>query len=175
MINRVTLQGNVGRAPKFSRMQDGRERANFYLATTQTWRDKSGEWQSCTDWHPITVFRESTVRWMKEMLAQGDKVLLEGKLTYEQWTDPYGHYRTKPHVVIAGPGDRLERLQQCRQKAKISESPLEESLESVPPSGPPDVSELPHELSGPSPERLEETNSFLSPDPQSQGDPYAQS
>ena len=118
MLNRVTLQGNIGRVPSIALTQDGREIASFSVATTQNWKDESGEWQSATDWHQITVFRECTIRWIKDILKRGDPVCVEGKLTYQQWTDKYGQPRRTSHVVVVGREGRVECLKPRTQEQK---------------------------------------------------------
>ena len=124
MLNRVTLQGNIGRVPSIALTQDGREVASFSIATTQNWKDESGEWQSATDWHQITVFRESTIRWIKDILRRGDPVYVEGKLTYQQWTDKYGQPRRTSHVVVAGREGRVECFKPRIQEQKpLSKNP----------------------------------------------------
>jgi single-strand DNA-binding protein len=110
MLNKVILKGNVGRAPKVFLTQEGKKIVSFSLATKISWKDKSGEWQSTTDWHRVTVFRKSTMRWIKDLLKQGDPVRVEGKLTYQQWTDKYGQPRLTPHVVVSGYGGKIEYL-----------------------------------------------------------------
>ena len=133
MLNRVTLYGNIGRAPSIALTQDGREIASFSVATTQNWKDESGEWQSATDWHQITVFRESTIRWIKDILKRGDPVCVEGKLTYQQWTDKYGQSRRTSHVVVAGREGRVEclkpRIQEQKQVSRNPESGEQQTLE----------------------------------------------
>ena len=110
MLNRVILQGNIGRAPKISLTQEGKQMATFSLATTQNWKDEAGEWQSATDWHSIVVFRGPTIGWIKDVLKRGDPVYVEGKLTYHQWTDKFGQKRSTPHVVIVGREGCVRRL-----------------------------------------------------------------
>lgn len=133
MLNRVTLHGNIGRVPSIALTQDGREIASFSVATTQNWKDESGEWQSATDWHQITVFRESTIRWIKDILKRGDPVCVEGKLTYQQWTDKYGQSRRTSHIVVAGREGRVEcfrpRTQEQKPASKYPESEEQQTLE----------------------------------------------
>ncbi len=107
MLNKVILKGNMGQAPKIWLTPDGREIASFPLATSKSWRDESGEWKTYTDWHRITVFRESTVKWMKDKLKKGDTVYVEGKLTYRLQRD--SHNQTA-YVVITGQDGCLEYL-----------------------------------------------------------------
>ncbi|HUX79574.1 MAG TPA: single-stranded DNA-binding protein [Alphaproteobacteria bacterium] len=155
MLNKVILQGNIGRAPKICLTQEGKKMATFSLATTQTWKDETGEWQSTTDWHSIVVFRDSTIGWIKDVLMRGDPVYVEGKLTYHQWTDTLGQKRSTPHVVIAGREGCVKRLlsrppashknisqssnllpskeESCsKQKDESSDIPLEETQEETP-------------------------------------------
>ncbi len=110
MLNKVILQGNMGRNPRIDLTQDGREIATFSLATSTSWRDEFGEWQTCTEWHRIIVFRESTVKWIKGILKKGDSIYVEGKLTYQHWIDTYGQSRLTSYVVVSGNEGRLQYL-----------------------------------------------------------------
>lgn len=121
MLNKVILTGNVGRSPEIKVTQDGRTIAVFSLATSSSWKDATGEWQTHTEWHRIIVFRDSTVRWIKDVLKKGDTVYVEGKLTYHQGTDRYGHTRIISHVVIAG-------QQGCVRYLSSSRTALNESI-----------------------------------------------
>ncbi|MBP6951910.1 MAG: single-stranded DNA-binding protein [Alphaproteobacteria bacterium] len=125
MLNKVILMGNVGRSPHIFLTQEGREIANFSLATTVMWkaypRPREGgesEWQSATDWHQITVFRGSTVRWIKDFVKRGDTVYVEGKLVYQRWTDKYNRPRITAHVVVSGQGGKVEHLRSSLSNSK---------------------------------------------------------
>ncbi|OJW49656.1 MAG: hypothetical protein BGO67_03885 [Alphaproteobacteria bacterium 41-28] len=121
MLNKVILQGNIGRAPKISLTQEGREIASFSLATSTYWKDKSGEWQSRTDWHGIVVFRKSTISWIKDILKRGDSVYVEGKLTYQQKTDGYGQTRFVAHVVVSEYDGKVQHLKSSRLNPQNNE------------------------------------------------------
>lgn len=119
MLNRVFLKGNLGRAPEVGLTQDGRVVAKFFLATNTPWKAcarprENGEHEepgeSCTEWHQIRVFRESTVRWIKDKLKKGDTVYVEGKLSYHHWTDTYGKLRLTAYIVISNWDGRVEYL-----------------------------------------------------------------
>lgn len=109
-MNKVILIGNVSRAPTTCLTQKGKEIATFFVATSHSWKDETGEWQSATDWHRVSVFRESTVRWVKDVLKRGDHVSVEGKLTYQKWTDKFGQPRSTPHIVIARTQGKVEHF-----------------------------------------------------------------
>ncbi|OJW46256.1 MAG: hypothetical protein BGO67_08545 [Alphaproteobacteria bacterium 41-28] len=116
MLNKVILQGNIGRTPKVWLTQEGREIATLSLATSSFWKDANGELQTCVEWHRVTVFRESTVTWIKNSLKKGDCIYVEGKLTYQQWTDKFGQSRYTPHVVVTGREGRIEYLRSRLQE-----------------------------------------------------------
>ena len=123
MLNKVILMGNVGRSPHIFLTQEGREIANFSLATTVMWKACSREggepkWQSATDWHQVTVFRESTVRGIKDLLKRGDRVYVEGKLAYQHWTDKYNRPRITTHVIVSGQGGKVEHLRSSRSNSQ---------------------------------------------------------
>ena len=123
MLNKVILMGNVGRSPHIFLTQEGREIANFSLATTVMWKACSREggepkWQSATDWHQVTVFRESTVRGIKDLLKRGDRVYVEGKLAYQHWTDKYNRPRITAHVVVSGQDGKVEHLRSSRSNSQ---------------------------------------------------------
>lgn len=109
-MNKIFLKGNIGHAPRISLTQDGREIATFSLATSSSWKDETGEWQTHTDWHRIIVFRKSTVGWVKDLLQKGDTLYVEGKLTYRQKKDKYNHSRLMPYIVISDSGGKIEHI-----------------------------------------------------------------
>jgi len=128
MINKVILCGNIGRPPKVSRAQNGREMASFALATGTFCKTSPGDggeqakWKASTDWHTIMVFRESVVEWVKSTLKQGDTILVEGKLTYHQWTDKYGQKRFAPHVVISGAEGKVLHIRSSKVQPQHEDS-----------------------------------------------------
>ena len=120
MLNKVILTGKLGRDPHAYFSQEGKEIVTFSLATTQSWKDETGEWHSATDWHRITVFREPTIKWIKDVLKRGHKVYVEGKLTYQQWTDTFGQKRLTPHVVITGREGRVEEIRPAASSVSLA-------------------------------------------------------
>ena len=56
-INKVILIGNLGSDPELRVTPSGVQVANFSLATTESWTDKSGERQERAEWHRIVLWR----------------------------------------------------------------------------------------------------------------------
>ncbi|MBX9786392.1 MAG: single-stranded DNA-binding protein [Alphaproteobacteria bacterium] len=127
-MNKVILIGNVSRTPKTYLTHHGKEYTTFFVETTDSWRDETGEWHSATDRHRVSVFRESSVRWIKDVLKRGDRVSVEGKLTYEYWTDKFGQSRFTPHVVIARTEGKVEHFLCDSMKNGKSSSNLNSTL-----------------------------------------------
>ena len=87
-LNKVTIIGNVGRDPEIRTTQDGREVANFSVATSDIWKDKAtGERRDRTEWHRVVVFSQHLVNLIKNYVHKGSKVYLEGALQTRKWTD----------------------------------------------------------------------------------------
>lgn len=116
MINRVILYGNLGRAPHFKKTQDGKDMATFSLATSCNWKGPDGEWNNHVDWHRVTVFKESTVRWMMDTLEKGDPVYVEGKLMYRKWTDKKGVTHKDANVVVSDRNSLVEHMRDANPK-----------------------------------------------------------
>mgnify|MGYP000078238509 CR=1 FL=1 len=99
-MNKVILKGTLGCDPKRYIIQDGGEIAAFILATHTLWKEPSEEWEKYTDWHQVIVFRKTTLKWMQDILKEGDPVYVEGKLSYHQWEDDYGQTRYNPYIIV---------------------------------------------------------------------------
>ena len=62
MVNRVILIGNLGRDPEVRRLENGAVVAKFSVATNENYKDRSGEWQTQTEWHDVVVWRSLAER-----------------------------------------------------------------------------------------------------------------
>lgn len=100
-VNKVILVGNLGADPEIRRSQSGDPIANFSLATSENWRDKStGEKRERTEWHRVVVFNENLAEVAEKYLKKGMKVYLEGQLQTRKWTGQDGIERYTTEVVL---------------------------------------------------------------------------
>ncbi len=100
-VNKVILIGNLGRDPEIRSTQDGVKIANFSVATSENWRDKSsGERRERTEWHRVVIFNERLVDVVEKYLKKGAKVYVEGALQTRKWTDKEGQERYSTEVVL---------------------------------------------------------------------------
>ena len=110
-VNKVILVGNLGRDPEIRSTQDGREVANFTLATSESWKDRNtGERKEKTEWHRIVIFNDGLVNIVKNYLKKGSKVYIEGQLQTRKWTDQSGQEKFTTEVVLQGFGSQLTML-----------------------------------------------------------------
>lgn len=98
MINKVTLIGNMGKDPEVRRLENGTAVARLTVATNESYRDKSGEWQTVTEWHNVICWRYLAER-AETQLKKGSLVYVEGKLTTRKWQDKDGNDRYSTEVV----------------------------------------------------------------------------
>ena len=97
-INKVMLIGNLGSDPELRFTPNGVQVANFSLATTESWTDKSGERQERAEWHRIVLWRR-LAEIAGQYLKKGSKIYIEGKLQTRSWEDQNGQKRYTTEVV----------------------------------------------------------------------------
>ena len=83
-LNRVILIGNLGRDPETRYLPNGDAVANISVATTESWKDKSGEKQEKTEWHRVTLYRRLG-EIAGEYLKKGSQVYIEGRIEYREY------------------------------------------------------------------------------------------
>jgi single-strand DNA-binding protein len=110
-INKVILVGNVGQDPEVRTTQDGREIANFSLATSESWKDKAtGEKRDKTEWHRVVIFSQGLVNIVKNYVKKGSKIYIEGSLQTRKWTDPQGVEKFTTEIALQNFNSTLQIL-----------------------------------------------------------------
>ena len=100
MLNKVTLIGRLGRDPETRYMTNGDAVCNFSIATSESWKDQSGQRQERTEWHEITLYRK-LAEIAGQYLKKGSQVYLEGKIQSRKYTDKQGVERTAYEIVCS--------------------------------------------------------------------------
>lgn len=98
MYNKVSLIGHLGKDPEVRRLESGAVVAKFSIATSESFKDKAGDWQTVTEWHDIVLWRSLAERAERD-LSKGSLVFVEGKLTTRKWQDKEGNNRYSTEVV----------------------------------------------------------------------------
>ncbi len=84
-VNKVILVGRLGKDPEVRNLENGATVANFSMATTETYKDKTtGERKEITEWHNIVLWR-GLADIAAKYLHKGDQVYIEGKLRTRSW------------------------------------------------------------------------------------------
>lgn len=98
-INKVILIGNLGADPEVRFTAGGQAVANFRIATSESWTDKtSGQKQERTEWHRIVVWGKLG-ELCGEYLKKGRQCYVEGRLQTREWTDKEGKKNYTTEVV----------------------------------------------------------------------------
>ncbi|MCK6617377.1 MAG: single-stranded DNA-binding protein [Cyclobacteriaceae bacterium] len=132
-VNKVILVGRLGKDPEVRNLESGVSVANFTVATSETYRDRTtGEKKEITDWHNVVLWR-GLAEVAQKYLHKGDLVYIEGKLKTRSWEkDGVTRYTTE---VVA---DNMTMLSTRGSNTAVSSenqgyaSPKNTSTESMP-------------------------------------------
>lgn len=109
-VNKVILLGNLGRDPETRYTTGGDAVTNLNIATSEQWKDKSGEKQERTEWHRVVLFgRQAEIA--AEYLKKGRSVYIEGRLQTRKYTDKDGVEKYSTEIV----GDRMQLIGGARE------------------------------------------------------------
>lgn len=104
-LNKVVLIGNLGKDPEILYFEGNVPASKFPLATTETYRDKTGKLMSQTEWHNIVLWR-SLAELSQKYLHKGSLIYLEGRLKTRYWDDKDHNRRSITEII----GDNLIML-----------------------------------------------------------------
>src|SRR5688572_10496022 len=97
-VNKAILVGNLGADPEVRFTPGGQAVANFRIATSESWNDKSGQKQERTEWHRIVVWGK-LAELCGEYLKKGRQCFVEGRLLTREWTNKEGQKQYTTEVV----------------------------------------------------------------------------
>jgi single-strand DNA-binding protein len=104
-VNKVILIGNLGADPETRYLPSGDAVTNIRIATSEKWKDKSGEQQEHTEWHRIAFFGK-LAEIAGEYLKKGSPVYVEGRIRTRKWQDKEGQDKYSTEIVA----DRMQML-----------------------------------------------------------------
>lgn len=112
-VNKAIILGNVGKDPEVRFLADGKATANLSVATSSSWKDKSGEKQESTEWHRISAFGK-LAEIIGEYVKKGSQIYIEGRITTRKWKDKEGVERYSTEIIadqmqmLGGRGEKSE-------------------------------------------------------------------
>lgn len=110
MFNKVIMVGNLTRDVELRYLNTGVALSTFGLASNRRYKKADGMQVDDTCFIDITLFGR-TAEIANQYLRKGSKVLIEGRLNFETWTDQQGGKRSK-HTIIAESLQMLDTRQQ---------------------------------------------------------------
>ncbi len=85
-LNKVMLIGHLGNDPERRETASGQTVVNFTVATSESFKDSSGNIQERTEWHRIVAWgRLADI--CSQYLKKGRQVYIEGRLQTRSWDD----------------------------------------------------------------------------------------
>ncbi len=104
-VNKVILVGRLGKDPEVRHLENGATVANFSMATSETYKDRTtGERRETTEWHNVVLWR-GLAEVAEKYVKKGDMIYVEGKLKTRSW-EKDGVTRYTTEVV----GDNMTML-----------------------------------------------------------------
>jgi single-strand DNA-binding protein len=88
-VNKAIILGYVGKSPETRLFATGDAVTTFSIATSERYKDKSGEMKELTTWHNIAAFGKLS-EICSQIVYKGSQVYVEGKITTRKWTDKSG-------------------------------------------------------------------------------------
>jgi single-strand DNA-binding protein len=137
-VNKVILVGRLGKDPDVRNLENGATVANFTLATSESYKDRTtGEKKEVTEWHNIVLWR-GLAEISQKYLHKGDMVYVEGKLRTRSWEkEGVTRYTTE---VVADNMTMLSTKGSGSGNSPSGYSPAENSSDNFRANGPVDTS-----------------------------------
>lgn len=121
-VNKAIIIGNLGKDPETRYTTGGDAVTNINVATTEKWKDKSGEQQEKTEWHRI-VFFGRVAEVVGEYTEKGSPIYVEGRIQTRKYTDKEGVEKYVTEIV----GDRVQLLGHKKEGGDARERPASSS------------------------------------------------
>ena len=99
MYNKIVLVGNLTRDIEMRFSQSGMAIAKTAIATSRKFKSNTGEQKEEVCFIDITFFGRSA-EVANQYIRKGSKILVDGKLVLEQWSDQNGQRRSKHSVTV---------------------------------------------------------------------------
>ena len=99
MYNKVILVGNLTRDIEVKFTNAGLTIANTAIATSRKFKAQDGQQKEEVMFMDITFFGR-TAEVARQYIRKGSKILVEGRIKFDQWTDQHGTKRSKHSISV---------------------------------------------------------------------------
>jgi single-strand DNA-binding protein len=97
-VNKVILVGHVGADPEVRYIESNTPVCNIRLATSEVYKNKSGERVTNTEWHTVVLWR-GLAEVAEKYVKKGTQLYIEGKLRTRSWDDKDGNKRYTTEII----------------------------------------------------------------------------
>ena len=104
-VNKVILVGNVGKDPETRYLDESTAITKFPLATSETYKNRSGEKVSNTEWHNVVLWR-GLAQVAEKYVKKGSQIYIEGRIKTRSYDDADGNRKYITEIV----GDQMQLL-----------------------------------------------------------------
>lgn len=111
-VNKVILVGHLGKDPEVQSFEGGNKLAKFSLATTEVYKDRSGNKTEKTEWHNVSVWGKQADT-AGTFLKKGSLIYLEGRIRSREYADKEGVQRRAYDIIC----DRFSMLDRKPESA----------------------------------------------------------
>jgi single-strand DNA-binding protein len=97
-VNKVILVGHVGQDPEVRYLDNNTPVCTLRLATSDVYKNKSGERDTTTEWHSVVLWR-GLAEVAEKYVKKGSQLYIEGKIRTRSWDDKDKNKRYTTEIV----------------------------------------------------------------------------
>ncbi|MEP6795784.1 MAG: single-stranded DNA-binding protein [Saprospiraceae bacterium] len=98
--NRVQLIGFLGQEIEVKEYAEGKKKAHMSMATHEFRKADDGKKETITIWHNLTAW-DKTAENMAKIFHKGQRLYIEGKLTYREYTTNDNIKKQSTEIVVS--------------------------------------------------------------------------
>lgn len=98
--NRVQLIGFLGQEIELREYAEGKKMARMSIATHEFHKGEEGKNETITTWHNLVAWGKKA-EIMNKILGKGQRVYVEGKLTYREYTGSDNVKKNSTEIVVS--------------------------------------------------------------------------
>lgn len=99
-VNKAIIIGRLGADPEIKQTKGGMSVCNLSIATSDEWKDESGEKKSKTEWHRVVAFGK-LADLAGQYLAKGREVYVDGKIQTRSWETDSGEKKYSTEILAS--------------------------------------------------------------------------
>lgn len=120
MLNKVFIQGRIGKQPELKTTPQGKSVTSFSVAVQRDFGN-DGNGEKPVDWFNVTAWR-NTAEFIAKYFSKGSLILIEGSLQQNKYTDKNGNNREAVNIVA----NSVYFCDSKKSDTQVAEAPTED-------------------------------------------------